>query len=101
MGKNIHKISDSQPEKLKENSVDLTLPCHTREIPLWLVLLDNVPTLILFTLGFLIINKISTIIAVIFGSYALISVVWFWAKICPYCHIIILWHALRIWCDLI
>jgi len=86
MGKNIHSISDLKPEELIKNSQDLTIPCHSREIPLWLVVLDNAPTLILFTLGFLIINKYSTIIAIIFGSYALFSVVWFWAKICPYCH---------------
>ena len=86
MEKNTHSISDSEPVKLKKNSIDLTPPCHSREIPLWLVLLDNVPTLILFTLGLLIINRLSTIGAIIFGSYALFSVVWFWAKICPFCH---------------
>jgi len=86
MGKNINTISGSGSETLEKNSIDLTLPCHSSEIPLWLVLLDNIPTIILFTLGFLIINKVSTISAIIFGSYALFSVVWFWAKICPYCH---------------
>jgi hypothetical protein len=86
MEKTIDSISGSEPEKLKNNSIELILPCHAREIPLWLVMLDNVPTVIFFTLGFLIINKLSTIIAIIFGSYALFSVVWFWAKICPFCH---------------
>jgi hypothetical protein len=86
MENNISPISDSRPKKLEKNSIDLTLSCHSKGIPLWLVLLDNVPTVILFTLGFLIINKLSTLIAIIFGSYALFSVVWFWAKICPYCH---------------
>jgi hypothetical protein len=86
MEMNIPSISDSESEKLRKNNVEITIPCHSREIPIWLVLLDNVPTVILFILGFLIINKISTIIALIFGSYALFSVVWFWAKICPYCH---------------
>ena len=65
---------------------DLIIPCHSRRIPLWLVLLDNFPTLFLFILGFLIINHISTIGAIIFGTYALFSIVFFWAKICPYCH---------------
>lgn len=60
--------------------------CHTGKIPVWLVLLDNVPTLILFILGFLIINELSLAGAVIYLSYALLSIIWFWAKICPYCH---------------
>jgi hypothetical protein len=65
---------------------NLSSPCHLRKIPLWLVLLDNLPSLILFILGFLIINKISFAGAVFYGIYALFSVVWFWARICPYCH---------------
>jgi hypothetical protein len=63
-----------------------TAPCHSRRIPLWLVLLDNIPTLLLLVLGFLIINRVSLIGAIAFGIYALVSVIWFWAKICPYCH---------------
>lgn len=86
MGKKNHLISDPNPEELMKSNIDLTLPCHSRDIPLWLVLLDNVPTAVLFVLGFLIINMSSTIIAIIFGSYAIFSIVWFWAKICPYCH---------------
>lgn len=61
-------------------------PCHSRKIPLWLVLLDNIPTLMLFILGVFIISLVSTTVAIIFGIYTLFSVVWFWAKICPYCH---------------
>lgn len=79
----------SQAENLDfdiQNSNDLSTPCHSRKIPLWLVLLDNIPTIFLFILGFLIINLLSTMGAIIFAVYALISVVWFWARICPYCH---------------
>lgn len=61
-------------------------PCHEKKIPLWLVLLDNIPTLLLFILGYLIINQLSTVAATVFAFYALFSIVWFWAKICPYCH---------------
>ena len=68
------------------NSNDLSTPCHSRKIPLWLVLLDNIPTIFLFILGFLIINHLSTFAAMIFTVYVSISVVWFWARICPYCH---------------
>jgi hypothetical protein len=61
-------------------------PCHSRKIPIWLVMLDNIPTLLLFILGVLIINKLTPTGAAAYGGYTLFSVVWFWAKICPYCH---------------
>ena len=67
-------------------SIDQSPPCQSRKIPLWLVLLDNIPTLLLFVLGFLIIYQASPAVAVIYGTYALFSIVWFWARICPYCH---------------
>ena len=67
----------------KNNS---TTPCHAEIIPLWLVLLDNIPTIFLVILGFLIINTLSTIAAVAFAVYAIFSIVYFWARICPYCH---------------
>ena len=63
-----------------------TTPCHTRKIPLWLVLLDNLPTSLLFLLGVLIIYQVTLFGAIVFGIYAIFSIVWFWAKICPYCH---------------
>ncbi|HBH84859.1 MAG: hypothetical protein A2X03_18825 [Bacteroidetes bacterium GWA2_40_15] len=62
---------------------NITPSCHSRKIPLWLVLLDNIPTLLLFIVGFLIIKLVSTMWAILFIAYALFSVVWFWAKICP------------------
>ena len=73
---------------LSENKINKnnTISCHSRKIPLWLVLLDNIPTLLLFLLGFLIINQVSFTGAIAFGTYAVLSVVWFWARICPYCH---------------
>lgn len=61
-------------------------PCHDKKIPLSLVLLDNIPTIILFALGTAIICRISWIGAIIFVIYALASIVLFWARICPYCH---------------
>jgi hypothetical protein len=68
------------------NTEDHNAPCHSRRIPLWLVLMDNLPTILLFALGFLIIYQVSQAGAIVFGIYALLSVIWFWAKICPYCH---------------
>lgn len=76
-------MSRSDPDY---SNVIATTPCHTRKIPLWLVLLDNIPTILLFILGFLIVNIISTVAAIIFAIYAVTSVMWFWARICPYCH---------------
>lgn len=63
-----------------------SVPCHSRKIPLWLVLLDNIPTMLLLVLGFLIILQHTLPGAVIYGVYAVVSIVWFWAFICPYCH---------------
>ena len=80
---NYYNSGDRFENKITENN---TIPCHLKKIPLWLVLLDNIPTIILFVLGFLIVNQVSSIGAVAFGAYALFSIVWFWAKICPYCH---------------
>lgn len=67
-------------------NIDNTTPCHSRRIPLWLVLLDNIPTLLLLLLGFLIIRELTLTGAVFYGIYAAISIVWFWAFICPYCY---------------
>lgn len=69
-----------------KNSSDLSTPCHSKKITLWLVLLDNIPSIFLFILGFLIINLFSATGAIIFAVYVLISVIWFWARICPYWH---------------
>jgi hypothetical protein len=74
--------------ELSEQNLHATqpIPCHTQKIPLWLVLLDNIPTILLFVLGFLITYQVSLAGAFAFVIYALFSIVWFWAKICPYCH---------------
>jgi hypothetical protein len=78
------KTTTAEQDSLICNNI--TPSCHSRKIPIWLVLLDNVPTLLLFILGYLIINQISSLYAILFAVYALFSVIWFWAKICPYCH---------------
>jgi hypothetical protein len=62
------------------------IPCLSQKIPLWLVLLDNIPTILLFVLGFTITYQVSPALAFAFVIYALFSIGWFWAKICPYCH---------------
>jgi hypothetical protein len=80
---NYRNSGEGYEKKITENNI---VPCHSRQIPLWLVFLDNIPTLLLFLLGFLIIHHVSLTGAIVFGTYALFSVVWLWARICPYCH---------------
>ena len=77
-------LTKRMTEELKTDNNEA--PCHSRKIPLWLVLLDNIPTLLLFLLGFLIVYYVTPIGAVAYAIYALFSIIWFWAKICPYCH---------------
>jgi hypothetical protein len=60
--------------------------CCTRNIPLWLVLLDNILTLLMLMLGFLIIRELTLTGAILYWIYAAGSIIWFWAFICPYCH---------------
>ncbi len=73
-------------EECKGSGNKMILPCHAKKIPLWLVWLDNVPTLVLIILGIILVSKLSATGAVFFGFYAAFSIVWFWAKICPHCH---------------
>jgi hypothetical protein len=56
-----------------------------KEIPLGLVLLDNIPTISMFILGALIIYPLSHIYSIIYLIYSAASIVWFWARICPFC----------------
>jgi hypothetical protein len=55
-------------------------------VPLWLVLLDNIPTLAMYVLGTFIIYQASPLWGVVFLTYSIGSIIWFWARICPYCH---------------
>ena len=76
----------TKSDQLKEFKSDLESACHTKKIPLWLVLLDNLPTAVLIILGTILIYQISTIGAIGYAIYSLLSIIWFWAKICPFCH---------------
>jgi len=74
---NNRNTGEGYEKKITESN---TVPCHSRKIPLWLVLLDNIPTLLLFLLGFLIIYKVSLAGTIVFETYALFSIVWLWPK---------------------
>lgn len=82
-----------QPSKIRKMfsegiivTKDQNIPCHLKKVPLRIIVLDNIPTLILFVLGFLIVYKVSLSLGILYGFYALFSIIWFWSRICPYCH---------------
>ncbi len=81
----IYHRSEKSDNDTQKNNYPPT-PCHSKIIPFWMVFLDNIPTLFLFATGALIIKEVSAVLAIMFVLYAIFSIVWFWAKICPYCH---------------
>ncbi|MCE5230219.1 hypothetical protein LLG95_11550 [bacterium] len=57
-----------------------------REVPMWKVALDNFPVAVMFVLGAAIVWPITAVGALVFLGYCGLSIVLFWALICPYCH---------------
>ena len=57
-----------------------------RVVPVWLVLLDNIPTAVLFLLGAFIAGLVWWPLALLMISYNLLSIILFWNRICPHCH---------------
>jgi hypothetical protein len=58
----------------------------SRDVPTWLVLLDNLPTISMFYLGALLLLLVWWPLAFVFFGYCALSIVLFWGLICPYCH---------------
>jgi hypothetical protein len=56
-----------------------------REIPFWLILVDNIPTFCMYVIGTVITSGLSLFLGLFYISYSLFSIVWFWARICPSC----------------
>jgi hypothetical protein len=56
-----------------------------RVVPMWTILLDNIPTLVLFLLGALLLKIISWSLATAMTLYNLASIIMFWRLICPHC----------------
>ncbi len=56
-----------------------------RNVPSWLVILDNVPTAVLFVLGIKLAGMVWWPLAILMLIYDLASIVMFWAFICRYC----------------
>lgn len=74
------------PEPPKETA-DCGIPNQcSRSVPLWLVLLDNIPTLVMFFLGIIVVGHLSLPLGALFLVYCALSIVLFWRLICPYCH---------------
>jgi hypothetical protein len=70
---------------IEKSGCDTPESC-ARSIPIWIVLLDNIPTLALYILGAALLLPFGTIWAILLFAYSLLSIVLFWKRICPYCH---------------
>jgi hypothetical protein len=57
-----------------------------RIVPVWLIALDNIPTLVMFFLGAALIWKLAPIVSLLFFIYCGLSIILFWRLICPWCH---------------
>jgi hypothetical protein len=57
----------------------------TRVVPLWLLMLDNIPTLGLFLLGAILLGRLWWPLAIGILLYDLLAIVMFWGLICRYC----------------
>jgi hypothetical protein len=68
-----------------ENTKCNILDSCERIVPTWLVLLDNVPTIILFVLGSVLVGIAWWPLAIPMMLYNLSSIVMFWRLICRYC----------------
>ena len=71
---------------MKSNSTNCNIhdACE-RVVPSWLVLLDNIPTAVLFVLGAVLVGFVWWPLAVFMMIYNLASIVMFWGFICRYC----------------
>ena len=71
----------------EEAAKDCGIPVECgREVPTWLVALDNVPTAVMFMLGVALLWLVWWPLAVVFLVYCCLSIVLFLGLICPYCH---------------
>lgn len=57
----------------------------TRIVSNWIIVVDNVPTLIMFALGTFLLFFLYWWLALGYALYCALSIVMFWAIICPYC----------------
>jgi hypothetical protein len=70
--------------KAKEANCGIPNTC-TRVVPVWLLLLDNIPTLGLFLLGAVLSGMLWRPLAIAILLYDLLAIIMFWGLICRYC----------------
>jgi hypothetical protein len=77
----------AQPLEKYNHNADCGIPdaCE-RMVPRWLIILDNVPTIVMFILGSVLLGQIGAIFSILFLAYCGLSIVLFWYLICPWCH---------------
>jgi hypothetical protein len=77
----------AEPLKHDLLGADCNIPnACDRNVPAWLIALDNAPTAVLFLLGTAIVWNLHPILSLIFLGYCCLSIVLFWKLICPWCH---------------
>ena len=59
---------------------------YSKSVPLYLKILENIPTLGIYILGTKILYRLSPIAGILYATYILISTYIFMKKICVYCH---------------
>jgi len=55
------------------------------KLPLWFVILENIPTVSMYIFGTVIVSILSVYIGIILLLYSIITTIIFWAKICTCC----------------
>jgi len=58
----------------------------SREIPLWMIAIDNVPTLVMFFFGAALLWHLWKPLSLVYLIYCGLSVILFWGLICSCCH---------------
>jgi hypothetical protein len=57
-----------------------------RNVPLWIILLDNIPTAAMFLLGTILLWRLGWLYGAAYVTYCILAIVVFWGRICPWCH---------------
>ncbi len=80
-------MSMAEPFEKCVRGADCGIPdaCE-RIVPIWLIILDNAPTVVMFLLGSALIWEVSPIYSMLFLVYCGLSIIMFWRLICPWCH---------------
>jgi hypothetical protein len=70
-----------------EAHIECGIPAECeRVVPLWIILLDNVPTAAMFVLGTILVWRLGWLFGAAYLVYCVLAIVAFWGRICPWCH---------------